>query len=411
MTHDSDNILQQLQNLRKLFAETAPTDSKIINDYAWVIAKCLHHNIEQIGSIECRWLLADYLKLNTERPSQLHSAILSAAIKVAKAYPEFRFAAFLQMWNINNFRPEDNERQKTNEGKSFPSLKERAVKALAHSVLLYPEYSSFPSLLISHGLSVLPMLVTRIKEATGKDGRKYRFVTLVSPEGIEVESIANTLLPSPLQPLPEGKRHYVNIGQLYNVLLQSKATNVPDESSLVLKEACLAQQKPQDLFPVETGYIESLDTTHGHMHTYDQHSRHFVAPIQRFSRETAGNFVRFIPVIPQASKFKTAIILTTIPDSAEEVQSILRDIRITFINKEKGYASWELLEKDHPITELLSPLQLSQGETSPSFTNGFLHLDDQLASSLTLSPYKALIYLKRGKDRQKRPHVAKLMNQ
>ncbi|MCQ2244975.1 MAG: hypothetical protein MJZ32_12055 [Bacteroidaceae bacterium] len=433
-----ESIVSQLATARKLFNEISTNDPKIISDYGWTIVKAILQNLSEIDSITARQLLADCLKLPTKRPSKFHSALLSAAVKVAHAYPEFHFATFLKMWGVENFRPEDKEHQHSADGKVFLSLEERTIRILGHSLMLHPDdrpllqASGFGALISAFGLSILPMLVTRIKQATGKDGRKYTFVTLTSPEGIETECISHSLQPSPLHPLPEGKRHYVNIGQLYDTLLFKKGTipktTVPDASpsgskpAYTLLSSCLSPQRPLDTFPTEIGYIEHIDTEHSHMHIYDCHSRHFVAPVQRFSREKEGDFVRFIPIVPQTSKFKTAIILTTIPSTSVEVKSLLREIRITSINQEKGYAAWELTNPDPPITELLSPLQLSQGETSPSFTTGFLNLASfpqisalAKATILDASPsgasptLRALIYLKRGKDKQKRPFVAKIL--
>ncbi|MCQ2259141.1 MAG: hypothetical protein MJZ41_14315 [Bacteroidaceae bacterium] len=437
--NESESLGAQLATARKLFSEVSTDDRKVLSDYGWTFVKVLLQNISEIDSLTARQLLADCIKLPLERPSRFHSALLAAAIKVALAYPEFHFATFLKMWGMENLRPEDKLSQMS-DGKVFLSLEERAIRTLAHSLLLHPEdrqllqTSGFGALLSSNNLSILPMLVTRIKQASGKDGRKYTFVTLTSPEGIETECISHSLQPSPLHPLPEGKRHYVNIGQLYDVLLRSKAP-VPKASALAtpaytLLSSCLSAQRPSDIFPTEIGYIEHIDTEHSHMHVYDCHSRHFVAPIQRFSREKEGDFVRFIPIVPQASKFKTAILVATVPSSSEDIKNILRDIRITSINKEKGYAAWELVNKQEPITEQLSPLQLSQGETSPTFTSGYLNftiVPDASPSGFTATvpdasasgiptPLKAgwegpaLIYLKRGKDKQKRPHVAKLFN-
>ena len=432
MAVDTEDILQQLQNLRRLFAEAAPTDPKVIYNYAWIIATCINRNYEQIGSVECRRLLADYLKLPVERPSRLHSAILSATIRLANSCPEFHFATFLRMWGVNNLRSDDEVRYKAADGKVFPSLAERTAKALAHSILLHPDdavvlkddtpHEGSPSdinkILSSYGYSIVPMLVTRVKETTDKNGRRYCFATLTSPDGIEVESIVNNLKVSPLHPLQEGRRHYVNIGQLYNVLLQSQTTVVNGELTQSLKAAYLSQQKVQDIFPTEIGYIEALDTIHGHMHIFDCHSRHFVAPILRFSKEKAGTFVRFIPVIPQTSKFKTAVIQATVPECSSDVQTILRTIRITSVNQEKGYAAWELTDKSQPIVEILSPLQLSYGETSPSFASGYISISSVNYGLVTDShtirvglELSAFIYLKRGKDKQKRPHVAKLFRQ
>ena len=44
MAVDTEDILQQLQNLRRLFAEAAPTDPKVIYNYAWSIATCIERN-------------------------------------------------------------------------------------------------------------------------------------------------------------------------------------------------------------------------------------------------------------------------------------------------------------------------------------------------------------------------------
>lgn len=422
-----ESLLSQLANLRQLFADAAPTDPKVVSNYAWTIVKVLLQHTAEIGSVNARQLLADCIKLPIEHPSMLYSTLLAAAVKVANTYPEFRFATFISMWDLHSFRPEDNQRQASQDGKSFPSLVERSAKTLGHSLILHPEASpleqDLESLLQSQGLTVRTMVVSRIKEALGKDGRKYFFVTLTSAEGLEVETIAHNLQPSPLRPLPEGKRHYVNIGQLYDCLVRTKKDassrgDSPEQvegSSSSLVSAYLSQQKPSDSFPTAIGYIEAIDSVHGHMHIYDYDSRHFVAPVQRFSRERVGDFVRFIPVIPQTSKFKTAIIIATVPATSPEVCNILRDIRITNVNKERGYATWELVDKQHPVTEMLSPLQLSHGETSPSFTFGYLNLTNvsdfsssgDIAEGQTL---RALIYLRRGKDRQKRPHVAKVFD-
>lgn len=424
----SDSLQSELRNLHRLFNETVPSDPKIVRDFVWTVVKQLNSNTKDIDSITCRQLLADCMRLPIERPSNLYSALLSAAIKVSVLYPDFRFAAFFKMWGMRNLRVEDTQRQQSKDGKSFPSLSERTVKALANSLLLHPEdelTAEFIPMLQASGFQtrsssslIHPMLVTRIKDAIGKDGRKYIFVTLTSPEGVEVEVISHNLLPSPLHPLPQGKRHFVNIGQLYDCILRTKPASDNCAVEYTLANACLSSEKASELFPLEIGYIESIDQQHAHMHIYDSHSRHFVAPVLRFSRERVGDFVRFLPIVPADSKFKTAIILTTVPSSAPEVNAILRPIRITSINRDKAYASWDLLDKSTPITELLSPLQLSLGETSPSFTSGFFSLTlDNLpkvpmvsgGSAVGIIPgqtLRALIYLKRGKDRLKRPHIA-----
>lgn len=394
-------------------------------DRAWEIVKQLNSDIKALDSVAARQLLAEGLKLSSERPAKLHSALLGSATKVAEYYHDFRFMAFLSMWDLVNLRPEDHERQKSQDGKTYPSLVDRVCKAFVNDRMLRPDdqmptdqYAIIQPLLEERRLlPIQQMVVTRIKEATNGQGRKFRFVTLVSPEGLQVECVANQLQAHPLRPMPEGKRHYVNIGQHYDVQLRNDKPFA----------AYLSSKNASDFFPTAVGYVEHIDTEHNHIHIYDSLSRHFVAPVQRFSRERVGDFVRFIPIIPADSKFKTAIIQAVVPLESPEVQSIFREIRITHINKEKGYAAWELVNKESPITEHLSPLQLSQGETSPNFTSGYLNLASvpdlvgepvaELAKVVESNPSDlregwegmALIYLKRGKDRQKRPHVAKII--
>lgn len=215
-----DSIVSKLITARKLFSEVPTDDPKVISDYGWTFVKALLQNLSEIDSVTARQMLADCIKLPMERPSKFHSALLSAAVKVAQRYPEFHFARFLKMWGVENFRPEDKVQHKSADGKVFLSLEEQSIRTLANSLMLHPDdrytlqTSGFESLISSLALSILPMLVTRIKQAIGKDGRKYTFVTLTSPDGIEVECISHALQVSPLHPLPEGKRHYVNIGQL-----------------------------------------------------------------------------------------------------------------------------------------------------------------------------------------------------
>lgn len=429
-----ESIQSQLEGLHQLYSDAIFDDPQAMRNYVWTVAKQIFLHIKEIDSLTCRQLLADCIKLPIERPSNLYSALLSAAVKVAGTYPDFRFAAFLRMWGIENLRPDDNLRETGKDGKSYSSLAERTAKALGLSLLAYPETdapsdgtaSPFAPFLSAHGYTIHRMLVTRVRDVLGRDGRKYFFVTFTSPEGYEIEGIGNKLFPNPQRPLPEGKRHFANVGQLYHCLLRAKTPAAEASSAdCTLVQGVLSLQRPTDIFPEEIGFIEAIDPKNGMMHIYDRFSRHFVAHVLRFSKEQAGDCVRFIPVIPKASKFKTAVVLSRslVPEPSSD--GLVREIRITTINTERQYAAWELTDKTHPITEQLSPLQLSQGETSPAFTTGYLNLpkaSDTSAPNSSLSPIpmslltnlvpgqhlRALVYLKRGKDRQKRPHIARI---
>lgn len=388
-------------------------------DRAWAIVKTLNSEYKTLGSVECRKLLAEYMQLSVERPSKVHSALLSTAIKVAETYSNFRFMPFLQMWDLRNLRPEDREFQKSADGKTFPSLVDKVCKTFVGHRLLNPEeplsedqFAPLQPLLEERGyLPILPMVVTRIVETANKQGRKLRFVTLVSPKGRQVECVSSQLQPHPLHPLPEGKRHYVNVGQLYDVQLRGDKVHA----------AYLSSEKTEEVFPTAVGHVEHIDTEHGHIHIYDSLSRHFVSPLLRFSKEQEGDLVRFVPVAPSHSMFKTAVNLTRATIDEAITAGLIREIRIASVNEQKHFASWELVDTSRSITEQLSYYQLSQGQTSPSFTTGYLSLDDQnhptvpvpdgFPSGITQGQtLQAVIFLKRGKDKLKRPHVAKIIN-
>lgn len=443
-----ESLSEQLTQLHNILSDvTDSIDVQTSERYAWMMVKVLNANLNEVSSLECRRLLADYVMLPVPRPSRVHSAVLSVAVRVASAHPEFRFLTFLRMWDVANLRDEDCQKQMGADGKVFPALSEKLARAVVQAAVLrpedYEEGGAVADLLQANGLSVpIPMIVTAIKETQSKDGRKYHFATLTSPDGLQFEALTNVLSPHPLHPLPVGKRHWVNVGQIYHVSLRTVTSPQSDTERITrstIHLAYLSSLSPQNLFPIEIGYVDSIDGAHAHIHIHDSHSRHFVAPVQRFSKEKVGDFVRFIPIIPRTSKFKSAIILSvilmptnapalsasTIPAIHPEVKAVLREIRITHINREKGYASWELADKSVPITETLSPIQLSEGETSPAFTTGFLSVamipsgaasgsqiatvSDDLPSGLTSGQsLQAFIYLKRGKDRQKRPCVARV---
>lgn len=467
-------------------------NTKAITDYGWTVAKMLNAHAFKVMPLTARQLLADCFKLPIERPSKLHSALLSAAIKVAELSTDLHFVPFLQMWDLHNLRPEDFVRPEANSTKSstasdratasgasvtikkFPSLAERVVRLYVQAKLNRPEEDlsddQFQLLLptmkargyllyenpaagTSSPSIITPMLVTRTKEAVSKEGRKYVFITLTSPQGLEVECISKQLKINPLHPLPEGKSHYVNIGQLYDCILRKKDTPAEESQTAkastasqsapttsyvnvyqleaevnqqetstskkqtTLAAAYLSQKKARDIFPIEVGYVEHIDTSHGHMHIYDRFSRHFVANILRFSREQQGDFVHFLPVIPTDSKFKTAIILGKAPIPEATADGLIRPIRITSINREKNFANWQLVDESHPIQEQLTPYQIAHGELPSSYTQGYLPLnflcDVEQDDAATFLPsrsviYAALIYLHRGKDKIKRPRVARI---
>lgn len=71
-----------------------------------------------------------YLNLGLKGPDILHSLMLQHAMRLAKG-DNFKLLPFLRLWGPEQFRDEDLESQTGNDGKTYPSLAERAIRAAA----------------------------------------------------------------------------------------------------------------------------------------------------------------------------------------------------------------------------------------------------------------------------------------
>tara|TARA_R110001583_G_scaffold191541_1_gene356822 strand:+ start:10452 stop:12374 length:1923 start_codon:yes stop_codon:yes gene_type:complete len=71
--------------------------------------------------------LNDYLKLDVEKPSLLHSCVLQLAATLA-SQDKLSMLAFSRLWNLDNLRAEDFERYRAKDGKEYPSLAERVIQ-------------------------------------------------------------------------------------------------------------------------------------------------------------------------------------------------------------------------------------------------------------------------------------------
>ena len=71
--------------------------------------------------------LNDYLKLEVEKPSLLHSCFLQLAAKLA-GQDKFNMLVFSRLWKLEYLRPEDFERYHGEDGKEYPSLAEKVIQ-------------------------------------------------------------------------------------------------------------------------------------------------------------------------------------------------------------------------------------------------------------------------------------------
>ena len=127
---------------------------------AWIAYRYLKENYKSIGSKEARKVLALYTKLQTTRPSLLHSVFLYLAINIKKTYSDFLFTSFLKIWGFGNFRIED-WAPSVYEGQSYPSCVQKVIN------IYWDECKSMPNITIPEEF------VSLLEEATRKYPRDF----------------------------------------------------------------------------------------------------------------------------------------------------------------------------------------------------------------------------------------------
>jgi tetratricopeptide (TPR) repeat protein len=119
---------------RKLLANP-PSDIDICTSLGWElyrISKALLDR-EPVNILAFKKNLNEYLKLNVEKPSLLHTCILQVASKFAGA-ERFSMVAFSRLWGLEYLRPEDWERFVTDDRKELPSLAEKVIQQASKEV-------------------------------------------------------------------------------------------------------------------------------------------------------------------------------------------------------------------------------------------------------------------------------------
>lgn len=100
--------------------------------YGWALFRYLKAEENNISSENIISLLKEYLYLENERPSILHSSILNFAIKYSRTNVEFSLYNYLTEWNPRLLRKEDFiDGEK--DGEKIPSLFSRICKAIVNS--------------------------------------------------------------------------------------------------------------------------------------------------------------------------------------------------------------------------------------------------------------------------------------
>lgn len=427
---ENTNTLEMLEQIRQLYQSIETPDHALAERYAWVVVKALYSKELEHDALRSRQYLAECMHLTLQRPSKVYSAILGAACSMAKRFVDFRFTPFLRMWDVRHLRQEDYAPGRSDDGKAFLSLAERATKAYMHAILIRPA-----EVLPEEQLDVLrpvarnlrygsprPMIVAQVRKVETHSGRPMRFAQLVDARGLVLDCEVHALAPHPLVPVPGG-RHYVNVGQLYDVLPRGKKQQADEKvrhNDVAVEEAVLSSGRFGETYPLCVGYVDRYDAQHQHYHVFDGQSRHLVAEassqrLGMYGRPaiSAGDYVSFAPIVPRPKSeggkvFKSAYIVGKYTREDGPAAFGLREAKVMFVDTEKKYYRWELTDASQPIVE--------QGTTEPSFTSGFVSFES------ANSPHpngqnlpevgevvQLVVFLHRGKDKQKRPRVVQVI--
>ncbi len=100
--------------------------------YGWIIYRLIKTEEDNLSSVEVRTFLRDYMDLENERPSMLHSMILNFALNYSKTHTDFKFYNFFLLWNPDNLRDEDLHNG-YKDGKDIPSLISRICREFVNS--------------------------------------------------------------------------------------------------------------------------------------------------------------------------------------------------------------------------------------------------------------------------------------
>lgn len=122
-----------LSNVTTLVTHTGPvtyTPAETL-DRALHIYYYLRTHHYNMSILETKRMLLEYLKLDIEKPSELHSKMLSLVTSNNRYLgTDFNFTSFFKMWGINNLREEDWKRFRNKKGQYLDSTGEQALNIL-----------------------------------------------------------------------------------------------------------------------------------------------------------------------------------------------------------------------------------------------------------------------------------------
>lgn len=135
-------------NLYKRIYNNGDQSIDVQTGFAWELYRVAKGMTEQTPANfnGAKRSINDYFKLNTEKPSLLHTCMLQLAGKIAKE-GKLNMGAFARIWGLENLRPEDYDPYISDDGKSYPSLAERVIQRASKDAFTNDAYEELIYLL------------------------------------------------------------------------------------------------------------------------------------------------------------------------------------------------------------------------------------------------------------------------
>lgn len=374
--------------------ESISTGGAHAEETNWKIFRYLQQNYKTMGSVMARTLLAAYMKLHMKRMSLVDSCMLGMAVKISETYSDFHFPKFLEAWGYDScLRPQDLRRETGKDGRQYLSLKERVERTLQAYLLHHPEERS------GDVEGVVSMYAVKVFEKEA-NGRKRRYVKLVAANGTELIADSHQF---PCRP-------WEICGRMFDVLTRVSAKGNERAADIVV-----SRKRVDEVFPVEVGYVDFVDESHGHIHVYDSQSRHFVAERENVNIGGIGaplktptskfpipqsSFVRFCPIIVNGDRFKSAAIISIMDKYEGRKVFGVYEAKVDYANVKDKYFRYSI-----ESTIRYTP----EGDIiKGGFASTAALADDVRNSIVAGSHVRMILFLKRGKDGMKHNYVAEI---
>ncbi|WP_348683019.1 tetratricopeptide repeat protein [Acidovorax soli] len=119
----------QAVTLYRQAGRLGPLDSQVQTNLGWDLYRHAKQllDTEPVDFSAIRRNLHDYLKLDVEKPSLLHTCFLQQAAKLA-SQERLNLLKFLPLWGLQHLRAEDYQRHRAEDGKEYPSLAEKVIQ-------------------------------------------------------------------------------------------------------------------------------------------------------------------------------------------------------------------------------------------------------------------------------------------